>query len=127
MDQIPKLAPRFRINARRRLIEQQELRFVQHASGKREPLFPAARELTCQLIAAVPKPHPLHHCANGLCGIRNAIDLRDEIKVLGNRQILLEAELLRHIADLAANERSLADDVMAKACAASPIGNDKTA
>ena len=42
VDLVPELAPRFWIDAGRRLVEQQELRARQRAGAEREPLLPAA-------------------------------------------------------------------------------------
>ena len=52
MDQVPELAAGLRVDARRRLVEQQQLRPVQDAGGERQPLLPAAGELPGELVAA---------------------------------------------------------------------------
>ena len=59
VDVLPELAARFRIDARRGLVEQQQLRCVQQARGERESLFPAARELARELRAAALEAEPL--------------------------------------------------------------------
>ena len=38
--------------------------------------------------------------------VRHLVDARDEIQVLDDRQVVVEAELLRHVADLAADRRA---------------------
>ena len=53
VDEVPELAPRLGVDAGGRLVEQQQLRLVQHAGGEREALLPAAGELARQLVAAV--------------------------------------------------------------------------
>ena len=50
MDLFPKIAPRLRIDARGRLVEQEQLRLVNEAGGEREPLFPAAGKLAGELL-----------------------------------------------------------------------------
>src|SRR5215472_14737700 len=45
-EQIPKLPPRDRINARRRLVEKKKLGFMQHRTAQGKPLLPAARKLS---------------------------------------------------------------------------------
>jgi hypothetical protein len=41
VDLLPEFAPRLRVDARGRLVEQQQLRVVQHAGREREALLPA--------------------------------------------------------------------------------------
>ena len=52
MDLVPELAPRLRVDAGRRLVEQQQLRLVHDAGGERQPLLPAAGQRAGQLVAA---------------------------------------------------------------------------
>ena len=51
VDEVPELAARLGVDAGGRLVEQQQLRLVQHAGGEREPLLPAAGQLAGQLVA----------------------------------------------------------------------------
>ena len=88
---------------------------MQHAGGEREALLPAARQLPGQLVAAVLEPHALQDRPNRLASIPHLVDARDEVEVLEHREVLVEAEALRHVADLAANLVRLADDVVAEA------------
>ena len=53
VDLVPELAPRLRVDAGGRLVEQQQLRLVHHAGGQRQPLLPAAGERAGELVAAV--------------------------------------------------------------------------
>ena len=48
-----KIAACLRVHARRRLVEQEQLRFVNQAGRQREPLFPAAGKLSGKLFAPV--------------------------------------------------------------------------
>jgi hypothetical protein len=50
---LPELAPRLRVDARGRLVEQQQLGLVQHARGEREALLPAAGQRAGELVARV--------------------------------------------------------------------------
>ena len=61
VDEVPELAPRLDVDAGGRLVEQQQLRLVQHAGGERQALLPAAGELAGELIAAVAQAHALDH------------------------------------------------------------------
>ena len=40
-------------------------------------------------------------------GVRHLVDARDEIEILEHGEVFVEAELLRHVADLAADQRGL--------------------
>src|SRR3954454_12943526 len=51
MDLLPEIAPRLRVDAGGRLVEEQQPRPVQHAGGEREALLPAARERAGELVA----------------------------------------------------------------------------
>ena len=115
VDEVPELAPRLGVDARGRLVEQQEFRLMQDAGGEREPLLPAAGQLPGQLVAAVLEAHALHDRADRLASIANLVDAGDEVEVLEDRQVLIEAEALRHVADLAADLDAVADDVVAEA------------
>src|SRR5262249_51483710 len=55
------------------------------------------------------------------------VDVGDEIEVLLHGEVFVEAELLRHVADLAADQRRLLDDVEAEAGAAAGIGDEQAA
>ena len=73
---------------------------MQDAGGKRQPLLPTAGELSGELVAAVGEPHALHDVRDRRAAIRHLVDAGDEIEVLEDRQVFVEAEFLRHVADL---------------------------
>ena len=50
------------------------------------------------------------------------VDRGDEIQILGDREVLVEAKTLRHVADLQADPRCVADDVEPQAGAAAAVG-----
>ena len=101
VDLVPELAPRLGIDAGGRLVEQQQLRLGQDAGAEREPLLPAARQFAGELLLAAGQPEPLDRLARGAARIGHAIDARDEFQILADREVLVEAEALRHVADLA--------------------------
>ena len=68
-----------------------------------------------------------HDVRHRLARVRHLVDVGDEIEVLLHGEVLVEAELLRHVADLAADQRRLADDVEAEAGAAAAIGDEQAA
>ena len=115
VDLVPELAPRLGIDAGRGLVEQQQLRLRQDAGAERQPLLPAARQLAGKLIGAGGKPEPADRLARRLARIGHAIDAGDEFEILANGQIGVEAEALRHVADIALDRVGLRADVVAEA------------
>ena len=59
--------------------------------------------------------------------IGHFVDAGDEIEILVDGQVVVEAEPLRHISDLPADRLSLVDDVVAEACPAAAIRNEEPA
>ena len=57
--------------------------------------------------------------------VAHLIDARDEIEILEDREVLVEAEALRHVADVAADRVRLADDVVADARPAPASGTSR--
>ena len=58
VDLVPELAPRFRVDAGGRLVEEQKLRLVHDAGGEREALLPAAGERAGELALAALQAEP---------------------------------------------------------------------
>jgi len=100
---------------------------MKRTGGEREPLLPAARELSRKLRAAIGEPHAVHDADDRFTPVRHVVHARDEVEVFKNRQVLIEAELLRHVAGLAADRRGFTDDAMSKARTAPAIGDEKSA
>ena len=73
MDLLPEVAPRLRIDARRRLVEQEQVRPVQHARGEREALLPAARELACELVLPFLQADVLEHLCDRVLAVRTPV------------------------------------------------------
>ena len=59
VDLVPEFAPRLRIDAGRRLVEEEQLRLVHDAGGERQALLPAAGKRAGELVLAVGQPEPL--------------------------------------------------------------------
>ena len=127
MDLVPELAPRLGIDAGGRLVEQQKLRVGQRAGAEREPLLPAARQLARELLLAPGEPEPLDHRARRRARIGEPIEPRDEFEVLAHREVLIEAEALRHVADVALDLVGLGADVVAEAGAVALVGREQPA
>src|SRR5262249_11507626 len=127
MDEVPELASRLGVDARGRLVEQQELRLVQDAGGKRKALLPAAGKLRGKLVATAGEPPALHDATHYRACVGHLEDACHEIEILEHRQVVVEAELLRHVADLAADQRRLPDDVEPETGAVSTVGDEEPA
>ena len=82
MDRVPELAPRLRVDAGRRFVEQQQLRFVHHAGREREALLPAAGERAGELIAPFGEADALQRFLDLLPARTQVVQARDEVEVL---------------------------------------------
>ena len=122
MNLVPELAPGLGIDAGGRLVEQQKLRMRQRAGAEREPLLPAAGQQPGDLVLAAGETEMLDHLARRIDRLRQAIDARDKLQVLLHRKVLVEAEALRHIADLALDLLGLGADVVAETSAGALVG-----
>ena len=105
----PEFAPRVGVDARGRLVEQQQSRPVQHARGEREALLPAARQRARRAGRARPsRPRSSIARSTAARAIVHLVDARDEVEVLADRQVFPEREALRHVADVALDRRRIA-------------------
>ena len=127
VDLVPEVAPRLGIDAGGRLVEQQKLRARQRAGAERQTLLPAARQFAGQLLLAAGEAEPLDRRARGRNGLGDAVDAADEFQVLAHREVLVERELLRHVADLALDHVGLRADVVAEAGAGALVGREQAA
>ena len=84
----------------------------------REPASCSSRPLQAE---------PRNHLARGAGGIGHAVKPRDELEVLAHRQVLIQAEALRHVADLALDLVGLGADVVAEAGAGAFIRRQQAA
>ena len=71
------------------------------------------------------KPEPHDHGPGSASGISKAMDARDELKVLANRKILVQAESLGHVSDPALDRVGGGTDVKAEAGAAPCIRSEQ--
>ena len=99
VDLVPELAARLRVDAGGRLVEQQQLGLGQDAGAERQALLPAARQRAGQLRSRPSRPELLDGLARRLGRIGDVVDARDELQILPDGQVLVEAEPLRHVAD----------------------------
>ena len=84
-----------------RLVEKKQLRLVQHRAAKRQPLLPSAREFSRKPIKIRPETVQLddfiHAPLQPIGG--QAVNAPIEREILVDRQIVVQTELLRHVAD----------------------------
>src|SRR5687768_17341433 len=92
VDVVPEVAPRAGIDTRGGLVEQQQLGVVEHAGGKREALLPAAGESPGELARTRAQPQPLQRVAHARVAGCDAVDAGDELEVLLDGEVLVEAE-----------------------------------
>ena len=123
----PEIPPRPRVDARRRLVQQQQLRIVQHAGGQGQPLLPAAGKRSGQLIRPLRQAKPFQGPIHRLETIGHAVHAGHEIQILADGQIIPVGELLGHIADMALDLRAVAPDVIAQAGPAARVGLEQAA
>ncbi len=127
VDLAPELAPRLGVDAGGRLVEQQQLGLGQDAGAERQALLPAARQLAGQLALAALQAQPLDGGARLPGGVGEAVDAGDELQVLQDRQVLVEREALRHVADVVLDLLALGADVVAERRAAAAVGRQQPA
>src|SRR5262245_29253061 len=125
VDLFPKVATRLRIDAGRRFIEQQQFRMVNEARRQREPLLPAAGQLTGQLILPFHECESLEAFAHGFAPVLHREHARDKVEILGEAQVLVKAEALGHVADLALDGLTLSDHIVAETGATACVGTQQ--
>src|SRR5437588_2354045 len=127
MNPFPKIASRFWIDARCRLVQQEQLRAMNETSGKREALFPSTRELAVKLVFAFRQPELLDAFTNGLSPILHVIHARDKIEIFFNAQILPKTKALRHVTDFPLNCFAFGNHVMTQNATASVVRSEQSA
>src|SRR5207237_6587596 len=100
VDLVPEVPACFRINTSGGLVEQEQLRRVQHAGGERKPLLPASRQCAGQLILALAAAKSRDRLVDATTPVRDPVDARHEVEILADREIFPETESLGHVADL---------------------------
>ena len=99
VDLAPEVAARLRIDTGRRFVEQQQFRLVQQAGRESEALLPAARQRAGQLCLARRQSQAIERIGDALATVVEAVDARGEVEVFGDRQVFIQPEPLRHVAN----------------------------
>lgn len=96
----PELAPGDGIDAGGRFVEEKHFRFVEHGTGKRQPLLEAERQVLGRHVEDRAEVEDLAHQTDAFAFSRagQPVDARKEIEVLDDAQITVEREFLRHVA-----------------------------
>src|SRR5690606_20090319 len=100
---------------------------VDQAGGQRQPLLPAARQRARELLRTVGETEIGKRAVDALPAPVDPVHAGDEIEVLADRQILVERELLRHVAGLLLDAGRIAPDVEAEAGALALVGRQQSA
>ena len=97
---LPQLAPRHRVDADGRLVQQQQLRRAHQRAGEAQLLLHPARQAPRQARSERRKAGHLHQLrvAPGALGARHALQVGVQVEVLPHAQVLVQAEALRHVA-----------------------------
>lgn len=127
VDLVPELAPRLGIDARRRLVEQKQLRLMHDAGGQRQALLPAARQRAGKLVAPRTQAQIIERAADILLHRPQPVEPGHEFEILGDCQILVEREFLRHVADLALDLEALGQKIVAEHLAFALVRRQKPA
>ena len=112
----PELASRHRVHAGRRLVQEDHVRLVDERRRERELLLhPAGEELRLPVLEPG-QPGEGEQVAGALrlLRARHAPKLREEVEVLGNREVGIQAEPLRHVARARLARVRVADDRVAE-------------
>src|SRR5258706_4529162 len=104
-EKIPELAARDGIDARGGLVEKEECRLMEHGAAESETLLPAARKLRGQAIQIGCEAVELDNFIDAALQARGlqAVDAAVELQVFRDGQVVVEAEVLRHVADALAH------------------------
>jgi hypothetical protein len=100
---------------------------VQQARGQRQALLPSARQRAGELAAAIGQAEPLQRRLDARPALFDAIDARDEVEVFLDRQVLVQAKVLRHVSDAQLDAAGFTADVVAEAGALAVIDFEQPA
>ena len=124
----PQVPTRSRIHTDRRFVEQQQPRPRQQRTGQAELLLHPAGKLTGQTRGewaetgeAQQPRHPL-----GAQGRGHRMQVGEQVEVLGDAQVLVEAEALRHVADRRMRQRGIGCHVVAEYADVAVRGTQQT-
>jgi hypothetical protein len=100
--QVPQLAARDGVNARGRLVEENQFWFVQHGAAESEALLPSAGKLRGEAVhvraEAVELDDIIHALAETVA--REAVNAAVKREIFGDGQVRVQTEILRHVADV---------------------------
>ena len=97
------------------------------AGGERQPLLPATRERAGELVLARGQAEPVQRLGHCLLDRVELVEPRHEGQVLGDGQVFVEGEALRHVADLALYRGALGADIEPEHRALPGIGLEQAA
>ncbi len=114
-EQIPEFAPCDWIDPRRRLVEKNDLRFVEQRAGQRQPLFPTAGEGRGELVEVLLQAAEVDQRRDPPFAVRSLelVGAPVEFEILSYREIFIQGERLRHVTDGAAHLIAFTLDVEA--------------
>src|SRR5262249_20745260 len=127
VDLVPEITPGLRVHAGGRLVEQEQLRVVDEAGGQGEALLPAAGKLAGELAAAFFEAEAGQAAVDPGTAIGDVVDAGDEIEVFPDAEVLVVAEPLRHVADVALDVGLLPAHVVTQAGAGTGVGREQAA
>ena len=78
-------------------------------------------------LAARGHAEPFQAFFHGGLALRHAVNVRDEIQIFLDGQVFVEAEPLRHVADVLLDLAGIAADVEAQTASAAAVGREQTA
>src|SRR5712692_678834 len=112
-EKVPKLTARDGVDAGGGLIEEKQFRLVQHGAAESEALLPATGKLRCQAIQIGREAVELDDFVDTALQARGfqAVDTSVELQVFRDGQVVVEAEILRHIADALADGFRIRGDI----------------
>jgi hypothetical protein len=100
LERRPHPPPQQRIDARGRLVEQQQRRLVEQRAGERHALLHAARERVDLVVGAMCEIDELEQLPRPAARVGDREAAGEELQVLARGEILVERRLLRHVAEL---------------------------
>src|SRR2546422_10635149 len=128
-DELPQRAPRPGIEPRRRLVEEQDARPVQHTARDVGRAAHAAREGAHRRVAALRQPELpqqlVDPCRGGARPPREVPQPRGEAQVLLDREVAVERGLLKHQPDAAPHREALAHHVVPRDAGAPARGREQ--
>ena len=112
----PEVAARFGIHRAGRFVEEQQFRRMDHGAGEREALLLAAAHRAGELFLAIGEVVTLDEFVDARARLRarDVLHGGEELQVLAHAQVVEQRELLRHVADAAAQFFGLLRQVQAE-------------